>query len=904
MQIVSENYKNKINNTLALSPYSKVVVDGVEYLGDVIKASPKFKHSNDKFIGGFPIKTLDFEIYDFNNNLDFENKEITVYKGLKIGDEIEWVKQGVFIPKKDNIETNISTRSIIFKDVGDRAQFLDDVYKSDLDWSVKHSGLEIIEEICIKKNIILKTKNFAFANYLFKQPNFKNDITNREVISRMGEIGGEISLFNNDGNLEIKSQFIINDTILRSRYAKLSREKEFKPNVLVLGNENYENNIVYPEIKPANPVEVKINDNPFVDINKKEMVEEVASHVLNVSYIPFQMDEFVDGFIYELNDVIKIIDKNGEVFNAVILDISSSSRIKSNVKANVYEESKTDYNLAGSNKISLKNVEFKVNYIDNTIKALATEVGSNSEKTSSLELDVENIIQTISNFTNQSETIAKIQLTIEEIKQSISDSTDTTVSSSGVGTINILNALMSEILFLQVYPTKTDLSYLYLSENHLDEEDYLLSRKLIFKYVGEEEGIEDEIFSLPCDLLYLNANIYDEFILDFDNQEMYVIHRVGLNNTGEKYALDEPVTEYFVYTPIILNGDYNIQMLSFNDAYINIRALAKNIYTSQYATRVEMNSAITTTKESIMLDVNKTLNLINDEVEELSSKLTLTTEEFSTEISKKVGNNEIISKINQSVEGVTINANKIGLTANNILNLIAGNELNLTSKNISIKSNNFSVTSAGALTASSATLNNVTINGGQIKLNNGASVVGSNGLLTNLIFPGFVRGQTVMGSGDYLPIGHVGGGNNATTQNNAMVFMFKLPANFTIKSAKVYLTHAPINWTTLDGSYTGYCRNLNLYKITSSTVNLDMANYYGIYSSSYSLISGALNFTGSKTSVTTVVSADIKSSISTTSYNQIAVRTSAAAQTGDKNKFERTGGVVGYLEVIGYTNWT
>ena len=235
---VTNDYLNQLNNN-SLSPKSKIVVDGVEYLGNVIKETPKTKHSATKPFGTFPAKTLSFSIYNLNNNIDFEGKEIEVYKGLVIDGAVEYVKQGIFIPTAENISTNITERTVSFSDVQDRTQLLMDKYESELDWSEgqTHTGLEIVQEICSKKNITLKTNNFAFANYQFKQPNFNETITNRGVIAAMGEIGGETVIFDYNGQLEIKNQNETEHTIQRKRYEKLSCEKIVTFNTVVLGRE-------------------------------------------------------------------------------------------------------------------------------------------------------------------------------------------------------------------------------------------------------------------------------------------------------------------------------------------------------------------------------------------------------------------------------------------------------------------------------------------------------------------------------------------------------------------------------------------------------------------------------------------------------------------------------------------
>ena len=373
---VSSDYKNYISNNLSVSAKNKIIVDGVEYLGNVLKTYPKISHSTSKICGSFPAKTVSFEIYDLNNSLDFENKEIEVYKGLMLNGTPYYVKQGVFIPQKDNITTNISDRSIKFDKVQDKTQFLDDKYESELDWSngQTHTGLEIVQEICTKKGLTLKSNSFAWASYNFNQPNFPSNITYRQVLARLGEIGGETVIFDYNGELEFKSQYTTGDTIGRSRYGKISKEKSITFNSVVLGKQGINDDIIYPaNMLDSDRVSFRIEDNPFVDLYREEMIEDVADFIIGLTYVPFACDNLLDGFIYELNDVISITDRNNETSRAVILSIDNSSRIASNIKLDTTIEDSTDYNLAGSSKQELANVRLDVDHINNQISSLVTK---------------------------------------------------------------------------------------------------------------------------------------------------------------------------------------------------------------------------------------------------------------------------------------------------------------------------------------------------------------------------------------------------------------------------------------------------------------------------------------------------------------------------------------------------
>lgn len=146
------------------------------------------------------------------------------------------------------------------------------------------------------------------------------------------------------------------------------------------------------------------------------------------------------------------------------------------------------------------------------------------------------------------------------------------------------------------------------------------------------------------------------------------------------------------------------------NAAINVKAneinSSVNSKLEDYSTTTEMNSAINQKANEITSTVSESY-ATKSELTTAKSEIKQTTDNISTEVSKKVGNNEVISKINQSPEEVTIDANKTSLK---------GKQINLTSDNITIKSTNFSVDKNGNLNAS-----NANITGGNIELTDEAS---------------------------------------------------------------------------------------------------------------------------------------------------------------------------------------
>lgn len=79
-----------------------------------------------------------------------------------------------------------------------------------------------------------------------------------------------------------------------------------------------------------------------------------------------------------------------------------------------------------------------------------------------------------------------------------------------------------------------------------------------------------------------------------------------------------------------------------------------------YSTTTEMNTRINATAEGISAEVTKKLQSYST-TEQMNSAIKQTADSINTEVSKKVNGDEIISKINQSAENVSIEANKINL---------------------------------------------------------------------------------------------------------------------------------------------------------------------------------------------------------------------------------------------------
>lgn len=399
---ISDELKNKLSTSTSIKVKNKIIVGTTEFDGSVIKTNPKISHSNSTIFGGFPAKTCSFEMYNRNNNIDFENKELKIYKGIEVNDTTEWILQGIFIPKAKDIETNVTSKTVSFSNVQDKTQDFDVPYESNLSWdnNTTHTGLEIIQEMCTKLSIELESNLFNLSAYNFKQPNFAENITYREVVSRFAEITGSIAFVNREGKLVIKSPTNVNYDIERSRYIKLTKENKIIFNTLVLGKEGMNDDIVYPEIIETDRVEYKIVDNPFVELYREEMIEDIAANIIGMSYVPFTLSNFVDGFCLDLNDIISVKDKEDNTLLLTLLNYEIANRISVNISAHM-ENTMTDYNLAGSSKSEINKVKLDVDHNKKKITILAEETTANTKKVSEIQEDVNGISASVSETTTK-----------------------------------------------------------------------------------------------------------------------------------------------------------------------------------------------------------------------------------------------------------------------------------------------------------------------------------------------------------------------------------------------------------------------------------------------------------------------------------------------------------------------
>lgn len=410
----------------------KIIIEGKEYTGlDIIKSHPKIKHDAVKMIGEFPTKECQITLFnrDENNPIDVIGKKIEVYRGMILDDNtIEYIPQGIFVPNAEGVKCN-STAKTIEITMKDNSVVFDQSYEGTIEYPTTLG--EFINEIITRRGLVLETPKFPFYDMvLLQKPNFDSSSTpERSLIAKAGELGGCTTQISKNGGVVISKPYDTGIKIRKTDYKRLnSKEKIFGPiNSVVLGKTGINDDKVWrnqESIDKNGLYEWKIYDNPYVDLDRDTYIDQIGAMLDGMYIIPFEIENCIDNYLYDINDQIEIEDKFGKFFKTTIMSINADSRIFSKFKAHVQNKTDTNYKLAGSSKQDITKLRFDVDYNNKTIEA---EIETNNEQSSQinqLSLDKESINLKVEAVDKKVEAVeGNINSTKEDLEKKIEENT-------------------------------------------------------------------------------------------------------------------------------------------------------------------------------------------------------------------------------------------------------------------------------------------------------------------------------------------------------------------------------------------------------------------------------------------------------------------------------------------------
>lgn len=685
-------------------------LDSIITYGDTVLGNEQLNAVTPSFQGGI-LKSVMKQL-DIDSNVPIPVGTILNYKfGVKVNGEYEYLNFGNYVVK--DVEKQEDTMSYKITCYDKLLFSMKDYAKMPITYPITIRSY--INSLCSFLGIRFANNNDTFVNYnktipteLYLDTNGNSiGYTFRDVLDELAQVTASTICLNDNDELEIRYINDTGDTIDEEFLKNVNvnfGERYGKVNSIVLSRSGESDNIYLRDetsVAENGICELKIIDNQIMNFNNRdEYLPEILGKLNGLEYY---LNDFSSTGItyYDVCDRynVKIGDNTYScvMFNDEIL---ITQGLEENVFTEIPEETQTDYT--------------KADKTDRKINQTYLIVDKQNQKIESV----------ISQTEKQNQKIAQVTQTVEELNSKISDIADITISAEdNDAQVELDNINQSEPIRIVIRPITENISYLYPSDNLYPSDTlYLKNRKIRFTNTKTEEIFD---YELPDDLLYYDSENYDEFILDYDAQSCIVNKRVGYNADGTTYVLDNPTTLEFEYPRILLtDGDYKVQVLGYDTAYIFVRLMAQNIYTTQFYTKAETDSIISQTSQSIDLSVNQKLSNYSTTTE-MNSAIQLTANSINQTVSQKVGKNEVVSSINNAINDgqgvIELKSNSVIIEADNF-------ELD---KNGNMICTNAKVT--GEVNSTTGNIGGWTIN--KDGLTNGTVTINKNGI-TNIYTPG------------------------------------------------------------------------------------------------------------------------------------------------------------------------
>ena len=664
MKIVNDSIKNALKQPTTQRK-GRILVDGNYY--DVFNVEYYANAYNEgNVIGNAIASQLDFDLPYMPKFETFK-----YFDGVWTGTNYEYIDMGTFhvFDEQDEDEfnkhitafDNLIKFNAPFQDVGG--------YPKKLFYE--------LQNICNQAGVNLTNTNIPNGNFEVVNNQFTNGESLKTVLKAICQLAGMYAIIKNDEVvLQLKNP--TNEVINKEQHEPIIwKRRSYGINQVILGLSDVEGEYVIREDK--NDIEqngvhkLVINDNPFAytETKRDELIDELFNQVRGFGYIPYEMNGEWLNYL-EIGDIITLDD-----VETIVLRINGKSpkALESMMSAPAIIDSSVEYvNNTNTVKNQLIRTEINVDKQNQQIEAVVSQTAEQNEK------------------------IARVTQTVEELNSKISDIADITISAEdNDAQVELENINESEPIRIVIRPIGESISYLYPSDNLFPSDTlYSKNRKIRFTNTKTDEIVD---YELPTDLLYYDSENYDEFILDYDGQSCVINKKVGYNADGTTYILETPTTIEYTYPKIELkDGDYKVSVLGYENAYIFVRLMAQNIYTTQFATKSEVTSEISQKAQDITLSVDKKLEKYPTTTE-MNAQIQITANSINQTVSQKVGKNEVVSSINNAInDGQGI--------------------IELKSNSVIIDSDNFKLTKEGNVTCNNATvqgtINGSTINGGTV----------------------------------------------------------------------------------------------------------------------------------------------------------------------------------------------
>lgn len=289
--------------------YSKYVVDEKEHTETLnnFKYQNIINPNNEITIGNTCASSVTFSIY--MPTVSLENKEITVFEGVKVNEEIQYIQLGIFTVTKQTSDGEYTSY-----------EAYDRMYKADMpyfsDMTFPSTDKAILNEICSKLGISLAT-NIVTAHTINEKP---QGYTYREIIGYMAMLQGSNAVINADGNLELRwykdSGYVLDGHKYYQQGVTFTTSKDFIIQKLTCNNTK-SGSTEQSEITSGDGATGLTFTNLFMT---QAILDEIYKKIGGFTFRPLTV-KFVGDYRLEVGDIITV-NKGGVDYKVPIMQIT------------------------------------------------------------------------------------------------------------------------------------------------------------------------------------------------------------------------------------------------------------------------------------------------------------------------------------------------------------------------------------------------------------------------------------------------------------------------------------------------------------------------------------------------------------------------------------------------------
>nr|DAJ69989.1 MAG TPA: Putative tail protein [Caudoviricetes sp.] len=289
--------------------YSKYVVDGKEHTETLnnFKFQNMINPNNEITIGNTCSSSVAFSIY--MPAISLENKEITIFEGVRVGTGIKYIQLGIFTITKQTSDGEYTSY-----------EAYDRMYKADMpyfsDMAFPSTDKAILNEICGKLGISLAT-NIVTAHTISDKP---QGYTYREIIGYMAMLQGCNAVINSDGNLELRwykdSGYVLDGHKYYQQGVTFTTSKDFIIQKLTCNNTK-SGSTEQSEITSGDGATGLTFANPFMT---QAILDEIYKKIGGFTFRPLTV-KFVGDYRLEVGDIITV-NKGGIDYKVPIMQIT------------------------------------------------------------------------------------------------------------------------------------------------------------------------------------------------------------------------------------------------------------------------------------------------------------------------------------------------------------------------------------------------------------------------------------------------------------------------------------------------------------------------------------------------------------------------------------------------------